>query len=271
MKVIDSKRGNVSKLLFENGAEGSFMDKGDATKYVICVSCQVGCPMRCTFCHLTDKGMYNNVKNLSGFDIASQVMDVLVHKIKQGKLPKNKECLVSFMAMGEPLLNLHNVLLAIDLLNRYAIKFKFDISTTFPKGKTLESIPPNLGIRIFYSLHSPFDTVRRKLMPHTESVHYAFDQLETYYLRTGIKPIIHYAFIDGVNDSDREVKALIELIPDYFQLRILRYNPYNKDTQRESRKLLEIIEELENHMYVKLHRSPGYDISAACGQFICET
>jgi 23S rRNA (adenine2503-C2)-methyltransferase len=259
--------------MFEGGAEGSFMDKGDATKYVICISSQVGCPMRCTFCHLTNKGMYKNVRNLTGHEIAGQVTSTLAYKRGRGELPNNKECLVSFMAMGEPLLNLNNVLLSIDLLNRFrSPTFKFDISTTFPKGKTLENIPPNLGIRIFYSLHSPFDRIRKKLMPNTESIQYAFNQLDKYYKRTGIRPIIHYTFIDGVNDSPAEVQALISLIGSYkdFHLRVLRYNPYDRDTQQESRRLLEIIEELENHMYVKLHKSPGYDIAAACGQFICE-
>jgi len=273
-KVINSDRGNISKILFDNGAEGSFMDKGDTTKYVICVSCQVGCPMKCTFCHLTDKGMYKNVRNLTVEEVYNQVIGTQVYKRKEGLLPVDKTCLVSFMAMGEPLLNLNNILSAIHFLRSRSSAFSFDISTTFPKGKTLDKIPTEYGVRMFYSLHSPYDRIRAKLMPNTESVAYAFNQLITYYKRTGIKPVIHYTFIDGVNDSEEEVEELRKWMtrPAHrdFQLRVLRYNPYDKDTQKESRKLLDIIEYLEQYMYVKLHRSPGYDIQAACGQFICD-
>lgn len=274
--VTDSVRGNVSKITFVGGHEASFMEKNDATKFVICVSSQLGCPVRCSFCHLTELGMYKGVRNLPADEIAAQVHETIIHKHSMGKLPVDKDCIVSFMAMGEPMLNIKEILKSLSLIEGgrppvFDGRFRYDISTVLPKSASLSVIPADAQIRVFYSLHSPLPQVRNKLIPLSKSIDEAFSELVSYYRRTRIKPIVHHTFIDGQNDTDAEVDAIVELMskPEHidFQLRILRYNPYSS-TQRESRKLLDIVEKLERHIYVKLHRSPGFEISAACGQFI---
>ena len=237
--------------------------------------------MRCNFCHLTKKGMYKGSRNLKVEEILSQISETIAYK----QMPLgDKMYLISFMSMGEPLLNIGNVIEACYILKHTDLathhgfspetKFKFDISTVFPRNRSLDVIPTDLGIRVFYSLHSMVESTRKELMPLAEPVSYAFNELVKYHKRTGIKPVIHYTFIDGVNDSDEEVDSILELMtrPEHkdFSFRVLRYNPSDDDTNIESRRLLEVVGRLEDHFYVKMHRSPGYDIKAACGQFICD-
>ena len=160
--------------------------------------------------------------------------------------------------------------------------FRYDLATVLPKNVSLSSIPSSVRMRIFYSLHTSNESLRKKLVPNSKTIQDAFSELEGYYQRTGIRPIINYTFIDGVNDSYEETDGLIHLFTHPrnldFQFRILRYNPYDEGAkfvvsddlvgkQQESRRLLEIIERLEKHINVKIHRSFGYDVKGACGQF----
>ena len=114
-QVINSSRQGVSKLIFKGGWEGTYLDTGDSSKFIICVSSMYGCPVSCKFCHLTELGLYKNWRKLTAEEISLQVITTLKYKKEKGLIPVRKDCVVSFMGMGEPLLNVENVLASVEL------------------------------------------------------------------------------------------------------------------------------------------------------------
>ena len=79
------------------------------SRLTCCVSSQVGCPMRCEFCATGKGGFY---RNLTAREIVDQVM--AIEEEFGGRRVSN----VVFMGMGEPMLNVPNVVKATELLNK---------------------------------------------------------------------------------------------------------------------------------------------------------
>jgi adenine C2-methylase RlmN of 23S rRNA A2503 and tRNA A37 len=134
--------------------------------------------------------------------------------------------------------------------------------------------PQRSRFRIFYSLHSAVQATRENLIPHAMPITDAIDALLKYSEGNRYNVIFHYMFIDGFNDSDKEVTALINLIDSYalhdYELRILRYNTCNVSTfMHESNRFGDIIARLMTaHPHVKVQVSAGSEIKASCGQFL---
>ncbi|KDO69304.1 hypothetical protein CISIN_1g0433401mg, partial [Citrus sinensis] len=83
-------------------------DEKGPMRLTACVSSQVGCPLRCSFC-ATGKGGFS--RNLSSHEIVGQVLAI-------EEIFKHRVTNVVFMGMGEPMLNLKSVLEAHRCLNK---------------------------------------------------------------------------------------------------------------------------------------------------------
>ena len=137
-------------------------------------------------------------------------------------------------------------------LNRYT-KDQYLINTKNDHGPV---------VRVFYSLHGVRGT-REYLIPKGE-----FDlKLLSTLTAAGIDVIIHYTFIEGVNDSEVEVDYLKFFMRDHpqYQLRLLRYNTNGKF--QESLRFIEIWNDLSDPPNIKYQISPGSNVRAACGMF----
>jgi len=138
-----------------------------------------------------------------------------------------------------------------------------------------EAFYPNRSrFRLFYSLHSAIQETRDEMIPNAMPLDEAIPALLDYSEDNKYNVIFHHMFIDGFNDTDKEIDALIDLINHYdlqnYELRILRYNTCDVSTyMHESNRFKNIISELiKVHPHIKVQVSAGSEVKAACGQFL---
>lgn len=280
----------------------------DRNKYSVFISASTGCPMNCSFCYLTiDEMKFSSIprdlilENLKqAIEIESRETDLSQMYVK-----------ICWMGMGEGILqskNVHHI--TIDLLdwimeNNLALGLDgVDISTVLPNlpherwigdfarlNADLEVYPLNPNnknvvnkesgslieyegrsrFRLFYSLHSAIQETRDKIIPQAKSLYWVPGGLRRLEEK-GVNIIIHHMFLEGINDSEEEIEALIEFMNEHFphnELRVLRYNKHDKSDIRETDTFEQAACMLQGKIEkVKVQVSYGKDVQSACGQFI---
>ena len=230
----------------------------------VCVSTQVGCPVGCLFCATADCGF---VRNLTAGEIVDQVLTL------QEQSPARISHVV-FMGMGEPLLNLDNVLKSISLLNdEIGIGVRrLTISTVgiTPAIRGLRELRLQLTLAI--SLHAPDDELRRKLIPLAAKFPLGdlMRECREYAGFTGRRITFEYLLLAGVNDSPAQAENLAYLLRAMLaNVNLIPYNevpekPYN----RPSRAVVQAFRGtlLERGIEVTQRMERGHSIAAACGQ-----
>ena len=223
-----------------------------------CVSCQIGCPIGCKFCH-TGKKKFK--RNLSYQEIIDQVN--IASKII-GKKPTT----VVFMGQGEPLLNLENVLKAAEELHeKFFLAYNHITISTSGCGKLDKLLNVPFGVAI--SLHSPFDRKRRKLIPGSITVSKIVKFGQEYCSRHNKKTyiMVEYAMIDGVNDSENDLKKLLSFKwPKRTLFNLIEFNPLENFKASSKEKMMEFKNTIiEKGWKCFIRKSRGQDIGAACG------
>ncbi len=238
----------------------------------VCVSSQVGCPLRCTFCAT---GYMGFTRNLNPAEMIEQVR--LLNDLLTSRSPSNRITNVVFMGMGEPLLNLSNVLEAIETLSQQ--DYGFALSRRRITVSTVGLIPQiealaksGLKTKLALSLHSADQEKRASLIPaaheHTlDKLHHALEQY------TGIRHeqvTLVYMLLEGVNDTLEDAKKLagfsrnilckINLI-DYNTIVNMKFEPSKKQQKERFTKIL-----VDAGLPVTVRKSHGASINAACGQ-----
>lgn len=265
LRILETQKSHdVRKVTFEleDGLviESVLMKyKGDHT--TVCVSCQVGCPIGCSFCATGQMGF---TRNLSVAEILSQVY----HFAKEEKVSN-----VVFMGMGEPFFNYDNVLAAAKILNNGAGLHlgnrKIIISTigVISGIKKLTQEPHQF--RLAWSLVAPSDEVRETLIgwEGLPTIKEIISVLIDYQKKTKRRVTIEYVVLKGLNDGKEEIKALADIshrIDSHINL-----IPYNssKDALFESGNVDQAFNQLKKlKVNVTVRRSLGQKIAAACGQ-----
>jgi 23S rRNA (adenine2503-C2)-methyltransferase len=169
----------------------------------LCVSTQVGCAVGCRFCMTGRDGL---LRQVGSAEIVAQV--ALARRLR----PVKK---VVFMGMGEPAHNLDNVLEAIELLGTLGnIGHKNLVFSTVGDERAFERLPlgrvkPALAL----SLHTTRADLRAELLPRAPRIAPAelMDRAEAYARATGYPLQVQWTLIEGVNDSDAEMDALVAL------------------------------------------------------------
>ena len=248
--------------------------RGDMSKQrnTLCISSQVGCAMGCTFC-ATGQGGF--VRNMSAGEIVSQVYEVNHQLAEEGDtLPVGN---IVLMGMGEPLLNLDNVLKAVALLNdpqgqQIGIR-RMTLSTcgVVPQMKTLAD--KKLDMVLAVSLHAPNDTMRSSVMPVNNRYPLAelMEGCRYYQKQTKNRISFEYALIAGFNDQPEHVQQLKTLLKGLdFHLNIIPVNPVANTAQfsRPDRKqVAAFVKALQNAgLNASVREEKGTDIDGACGQ-----
>ena len=229
-----------------------------------CVSSQVGCAVNCSFCATGKRGF---VRNLTAVEIIEQVLTI---QRDTGLKITN----VVFMGQGEPLLNLDNVLKALEIFNEdFQIGARrITISTSGIIPQIDELANKELQSTLAISLHAPNHKLRAELMPIENK--YSIDMLKksllNYINKTGRRITIEYILIHGFNDTVECAKELAYYLKDLkCNINLIPYNSvddtkYKKSSNNDIMRFKYLLEHSGKKVTVRLER--GADIDAACGQ-----
>lgn len=246
----------------------------------LCVSSQVGCAMKCTFC-LT--GTMGFVRNLTPSEIINQVClvrDFLLQEPEENLAGPREVTNIVFMGMGEPLNNLENLLTSISILTEQkGLDFtgrRITVSTCGIVPK-MHQLGEQSAVNLAVSLHAIDDRTRDMLMPINKR--YPIEQLleacRTYPMPKRRRIMFEYTLLKGINDSDDEARELARrLRPIPCKINLLSYNdcgdlPFQSPSKERMLAFQNILR--QNHYSVFIRTSRGSDISAACGQLAKKT
>lgn len=235
-------------------------------KLTVCFSTQVGCAMTCAFCATGQNGF---TRNLTADEMVDQV--VLVGQDFDARVSN-----VVAMGQGEPFLNIDELMRALrimnspDDLNIGARHITVSTCGIIPGIEQMSQIPEQFTLAV--SLHASRQPIRNLLMPHLENQQLGSlkKALLDYVDATNRRVTLEYILLDGINDSEKDLDALIafcrglhchvNLIP-FNAVPGSSFSPSNRNVQREWQ------EELARAgVETTVRRSRGNDIDSACGQ-----
>ena len=236
-----------------------------------CLSTQAGCPMGCSFCATGNMGY---VRNLGVSEILAQVF--IGRKHLEDVHPDRPVLRnLVFMGMGEPLLNIKNLMPALQILND-------PLGSNFsPRRITVSTCGIEQGLRelgdsglawLAVSLHAPNQELRARIMPGAAK--WPLDDmlaaLEKYPLKTRERITFEYLLLGGVNDSEAHARELVRILSRIrAKVNLIPYNPvqglpYAKPAEAAVADFQKIL--CDKNITAILRKSRGADIGAACGQ-----
>jgi len=270
-----SENGQTTKILFKTETwefiEAVIM-RHLTGRVTLCISCQAGCPMACSFCAT---GKLWLLKNLEFHEIIEQIYYAAHLLNKEGEKLRN----IVYMGMGEPMLNYDVVR---DTIHFSTDQKKFDLANRRITVSTCGIIP---GIRKFtddfpqtslaISLHAPNDEIRKSIMPvdHTYPLADLMKSLDDYVEKTNKRIFYEYIMINGVNDHIKLAHELGKLLE--WKLAHVNFIPYNawEGTSSDGftttpRFVIEKFQKILQHYGVisTVRMTMWDDIDAACGQ-----
>ena len=229
-----------------------------------CVSSQIGCSVNCSFCATGKRGF---IRNLTEKEIVEQVLTI---QRDTGLKVTN----IVFMGQGEPLLNLDNVLKALEIFNDdFQIGARrITISTSGIVPKINKLAEKKLQSTLAISLHASNHAVRKRIMPieNKYPLSELIPALKNYVEKTGRRITVEYILIKGLNCTIESAKELANLLQGLkCNINLIPYNPvtktdYEKPSNNEIMKFKYLLEHSGKKVTVRLER--GSDIDAACGQ-----
>jgi 23S rRNA (adenine2503-C2)-methyltransferase len=267
--------GTVKLLLaMRDGARVETVGLPYAKRFSCCLSTQVGCPIACVFCAT---GLSGYARNLSAGEIVDQVLAVQEEVQNHPLQNDSRNCRidhVTFMGMGEPLLNYAGTVKAIRLLNEeLGIAMRhLTVSTAGFVAGIRRLMQEKLQITLAVSLHAPNDDLRRQLMPKMIkwSIAEVIDACREYIQQTGRRVTFEYCLLGGVNDGIAEARELARLLLGLnCHVNLIPYNPvqglsFHGPSLERIRSFREVLDGTSIQVTQRVQR--GSDIDAACGQ-----
>ncbi|HJG31931.1 MAG TPA: 23S rRNA (adenine(2503)-C(2))-methyltransferase RlmN [Collinsella ihuae] len=262
-----SRDGSRKYLLeFSDGTSVETVGMPSKNKLAVCVSTQAGCAMGCAFCATGFNGL---TRSLSAQEIVDQVRHVAMDF-------DERVTSVVFMGQGEPFANFDATVEALRMLNDpdgYAIGARhLTVSTCgiIPGIKRFSELPEQFTLAI--SLHSAVQSTRNKLMPGVKkyTLPRLHEAIQAYVEKTGRRPTYEFAMIDGINDTNPEMEALIDFCRGtlcHVNLIQLNDTPGSLLKPSPMKKVETLQKRLQMHgVEATIRNSRGNDIDAACGQ-----
>lgn len=242
-------------------------------KFTVCLSSQVGCAMKCSFCYTGTQGLTRNLKSSEIIGQYLRAKQYLEENISKDSLTPN----IVLMGQGEPLHNFEEVQKALEImLDPLGLALgprQITLSTAgfLPGLKKFNQMPK---VNLALSLHSPFNDIRKKLIPITGQfpIEEIFSALDEVKLMKRQFVTYEYLLIDGVNDRNEDVEELHRLLGQRKAIiNIIPFNPFPGSEFRRptSHQVEEFKEKLVGKRLRTLVRTTkGSDILAACGQLV---
>jgi 23S rRNA (adenine2503-C2)-methyltransferase len=239
----------------------------------ICVSSQSGCPLTCTFCAT---GQMKFARNLTASEIVEQVLHFR-------RMEPVDHCV--FMGMGEPMMNLDNVLAACERLPDVGITHRRTAISTVGWIPGIERLTEqDMPLRLALSLHAADEALRSELMPVNDRypLKDVIEACRAFYARKHRRVFVEYVMLAGVNDRYEQALALARALSGkrdeaggvpIFKVNLIPYNPTDSPYRGSSRESIAAfraaLESRDIPVTVRLTR--GRDIDAACGQLAART
>ncbi|WP_038182500.1 bifunctional tRNA (adenosine(37)-C2)-methyltransferase TrmG/ribosomal RNA large subunit methyltransferase RlmN [Vibrio rhizosphaerae] len=243
----------------------------------LCVSSQVGCALECKFCSTAQQG-FN--RNLRVSEIIGQVWRAAREIGMEKETGRRPITNVVMMGMGEPLLNMKNLLPALEImlddLGFGLSKRRVTVSTSGVVSG-LEQMTGRIDVALAISLHAPNDQLRSEIMPINDrwDIQDFLASVRRYIASSNAnrgKVTVEYILLDHVNDGTEHAHELAELMKDTpCKINLIPFNPYPGSPYRKpsNSRIDRFMKTLMAHEYtVTVRKTRGDDIDAACGQLV---
>jgi 23S rRNA (adenine2503-C2)-methyltransferase len=240
----------------------------DEERRTICISTQVGCPVKCVFCA---SGLNGLKRNLSTGEIVEQVLHV-----KRAMPPEERLSNVVIMGIGEPLLNAKNLIQALKIMKApwgMGIGYnRITLSTVGVLGQLPELVKQNVTPNLALSLHAPNDAIRAEIVPSMKNVRLA-DIIKAgyeYKQATRKNVTFEYVLLEGVNDDKKHALELgKKLAGTRMKVNVIPFNrveevPYKSPSAERVDRFVAALGKCGVPVMVRKRR--GDEVSAACGQ-----
>lgn len=262
-----SKDGSRKYLLqFADGVSVETVGMPNRNKLAVCISSQAGCAMGCAFCATGLAGLSRSLT-------AQEMVDQVLHVSRDFG---ERVTSVVFMGQGEPFANFDATIDALRALNDpdgLAIGARhLTVSTcgVIPGIRRFAELPEQFTLAI--SLHSAVQGTRNQLMPGVKkyTLPRLHEAIQLYVEKTGRRPTYEFAMIDGINDTNPEMQALINFCAGTLcHVNLIQLNNIPDSPFRPSP--IEKVETLQRRLTMHgvettIRNSRGSDIDAACGQ-----
>lgn len=242
-------------------------------RFTVCLSSQVGCAMKCSFCYTGTQGLSRHLKSHEIIGQYLRAKQYLEEHVSSEAMTPN----IVLMGQGEPLHNFEEVQRALGImLDARGLALgprQITLSTAgfLPGLKRFNQLPK---VNLALSLHSPFNDVRKTLIPITgqyplEEIFKALDDIQ---LMKRQFVTYEYLLIDGLNDRDEDVEELHRLLgPRKAIINIIPFNPFpGSSYRRPSAENVDLFKEklVAKNLRTLIRTTKGSDILAACGQLV---
>jgi 23S rRNA (adenine2503-C2)-methyltransferase len=240
----------------------------EGRRRTLCVSSQIGCSLDCSFCATGRMGLGRNLR-------AEEIVDQALHACEILDAAGETLTHVVFMGMGEPLLNLANVVQAIRVLTHaeaFALSPKRITVSTAGVVPKLAELGRAVPVRLAVSLHATTDALRDELVPLNRRFPLAslLEACAAYPIAKRDRLSFEYALLAGVNDSDADARQLARIaLEARAKINLIPMNehpssPYRRPSEARIDAFLAVL--ADAGIGATVRRSRGDDIFAACGQ-----
>ena len=247
----------------------------EADRATLCVSSQVGCALACTFCSTAQQG-FN--RNLTVSEIIGQVWRASKIIGNFGVTGIRPITNVVMMGMGEPLLNVANVVPAMEIMLddfAYGLSKRRVTLSTSGVVPALDNLSKMIDVALAISLHAPNDELRDEIVPINKkyNIKMLIDSVNRYLSVSNAnhgKVTIEYVMLDHVNDGVEHAHQLAEVLKNTpCKINLIPWNPFPEAPYAKSSntRIDRFQKTLMEYGYtVIIRKTRGDDIHAACGQ-----
>ena len=247
----------------------------EADRATLCVSSQVGCALACTFCSTAQQG-FN--RNLTVSEIIGQVWRASKIIGNFGVTGVRPITNVVMMGMGEPLLNVANVVPAMEIMLddfAYGLSKRRVTLSTSGVVPALDNLSKMIDVALAISLHAPNDELRDEIVPINKkyNIKMLIDSVNRYLSVSNAnhgKVTIEYVMLDHVNDGVEHAHQLADVLKNTpCKINLIPWNPfpeapYAKSSNTRIDRFQKTL--MEYGFTVIIRKTRGDDIDAACGQ-----
>ena len=258
-------------IKLESGSMIEMVKIPEKKRMTLCISSQAGCALQCTFCATGAQGFE---KNLSDAEIIGQLWLANFYD-SSSPLISN----VVFMGMGEPLLNVENVLSSIDLMlhqNAYGLSKRRITLSTSGIVPEINKLAERTDVSLAISLHAANNILRDEIVPINKKypLNDLLDACKQYLNNQSKRKTItiEYILIDGINDSIEHAKDLVKILKGLpCKINLIPFNPFEGCDYMRSKE--DTIKDFKNFLVKKgfittLRITRGDAIDGACGQLV---